>query len=233
MKKVSFLLVILMHLNSTPDYQKIFGNDYADALSYFKKNQSTITTYFKYHSIDQKLIIPVIFPERIRYSMIKDFLETAAVELIYIDLGTDYVDFSIGDFQIKPSFAEKVEQYLTKTSNLRHKYKLIVDYGNKQNSQQRKERVRRLKLLNYQLIYISAFYDIVNQKFNLGNKPDTEKIKFLASAYNHGFDSNASEIEKYVDDEYFPYGTKYKGKQYAYAEVAVDFYLNHYQSLFK
>ncbi len=232
MNKFLFILVTLLHLSSTPDYQKIFGNNYTDALNYFEKHKTTITTCFNYHSIKQELMIPVIFPERIRYSMVKDFLETATVELIYIDLGADYVDFSIGDFQIKPSFAEKVEQYLTLTSNLSKKYKLIVDYGNKQNSQQRKERVRRLKLLNYQLIYISAFYDIVNQEFNLENKSDTEKIKFLASAYNHGFDSNASEIEKYIDEEYFPYGTKHKGKQYAYSKVAVDFYFNHYHSLF-
>ncbi|NJO89076.1 MAG: hypothetical protein HC831_09045 [Chloroflexia bacterium] len=145
MKKISFLLVLLLNLNSTPDYQKIFGADYTDAISYFKKNKSTITSYFNYHSVNQELIIPVIFPERIRYSMVKDFIETTAVELIYIDFGADYVDFSIGDFQIKPSFAEKVEMYLAQTSNLGNKYNLLIDYGNKQGSQQRKETGQKAK----------------------------------------------------------------------------------------
>lgn len=232
MKKVSFLLVTLLYLNFTPDYQKIFGDDYSNALNYFKKNQSTITTYFNYHSIDQELIIPVIFPERIRYSMVKDFLETVAVELIYIDLGANYVDFSIGDFQIKPSFAEKVEKNISQSLRLSDKYKLLLQKGEKSNRAIRKERVRRLKLLDYQLIYISAFYDIVTQKFSLEQLSTPGKIKFLAAAYNHGFDCEKSEIEKSSYKKFFPYGTKHKGKQYSYSEVAVDFYLNHYRTIF-
>jgi len=233
MQKSILLILLLLQFNSNPDYQKVFGSDYSNALEYFKKNRSTITKHLKYHSVKKELIIPVIFPERIRYSMVRNFLETAAVEIIYIDLGSDYVDFSIGDFQIKPSFSEKVEKFIAQSNQLKRKYKLLTDFGKKKNSQKRKERVRRLKSLNYQLIYIAAFYDIVNLKFKLENKSDIEKIKFLAAAYNHGFENDKLSIEKHINEKYFPYGTKYRGKQYAYSAVAVDFYLNHYNSIFK
>ncbi len=233
MKKISFLLLLFLQYGTSSDYQTIFGSDYDHALNYFEKRKSIITSYFIYHSVNQELIVPVIFPERIRYSIVKDYLETTAVELVYIDFGADYVDFSIGDFQIKPSFAEKVENQIASSSQLAEKYELLIHFGKKKAKAIRKERVRRLKLLSYQLIYISAFYDIVNQKFNLKNKSTTENIKFVATAYNHGFDCEKSSIENCIDDKFFPYGTKYKGEQYSYAAVAVDFYLNHYKSIFK
>lgn len=233
MKKILFLLVLFLQYNASPDFQTIFGRDYTNALNYFEKRQWIITAHFNYLSVNQELLVPVIFPERIRYSMVKDFLETAAVELIYIDLGPDYVDFSIGDFQIKPSFAEEVEKQIASSSELAKKYELLIHFGKKKAAAIRKERVRRLKLLNYQLIYLAAFYDIVNQKFTLAYKTNTEQIKFLAAAYNHGFDCEKSTIESCIDDKYFPYGTKYKGEQYSYSAVAVDFHLNHYKSIFK
>lgn len=233
MRQLIIILTLLVSNSPEIDYQKVFGSDYDNALKYFEKNKSIITAHFNYYSANKELLISVIFPERIRYSMIRDFLETTMVEMIYIDLGTDYVDFSIGDFQIKPSFAEKVEKFIGQFHQLKHKYKLIIDFDKKTDRAKRKERVRRLKSLNYQLIYISAFYDIVNQKFKLKNKSNAEQIKFLAAAYNHGFDSEKWRIEKYVDSKYFPYGTKYKGKQYAYSAIAVDFYLNYYNSIFK
>jgi len=55
-----------------------------------------------------------------------------------------------------------------------------------------------------------------------------QKIKFIASAYNHGFDSCKSEIEDHINIKFFPYGKHYPGKQYAYTDVAVavDFFLH-------
>jgi hypothetical protein len=227
------LLLLFLQISSNPDYQKIFGNDYTDALKYFEKNKLVISAHFNKGLVDKELIAPIIFPERIRYSMVRDLIETAAVELIYIDFGSDYVDFSIGDFQIKPSFAEKVESFINQSDILSTKYRLLINYREEEKRKKRKERVRRLKLQNYQLIYIAAFYDIVKQRFDLSRKSKVDKIKFIATAYNHGFDEKKIEIEKRIDDCFFPYGTKYKGKQYAYTDVAVDFYLNHYREIFE
>ena len=132
--------------DNTPNYQKIFGSYYTNALHYFEKRQSVITTHFNYHAVNQELIVPVIFPERVHYSMVRDFLETTAAKLIYIDLGADYVDFSIDDLQIKPSFAEKVKKYIASSTQLSKKYKLLTDFDPKKARSIRKERARRLKL---------------------------------------------------------------------------------------
>ena len=48
----------------------------------------------------------IFFPELIRYSFIRDLLETTALEYLYIENGKNYADFSIGRMQMKPSFIE-------------------------------------------------------------------------------------------------------------------------------
>jgi hypothetical protein len=232
MMNLNLLFAIFSCLIADNNYQKIFGDDYTDGLNYFTKNKLTIENQFaKYHA-DQEVLIPVIFPERIRFSMMRDILETSAVEMVYIEYGSDFVDFSIGDFQLKPSFASKIENSLIESTETREKYMILLKYKSTNLQDIRKERVERLKSLEFQLIYISAFYDIVNRKFNLSEKTQIERIAFFATAYNYGFLSNKAEIEEHMDDKYFPYGSKYKGKQYAYSDVAVYFYLKHDPNIF-
>lgn len=233
MEKIICLFLLVIQIITGIDYQSIFGDDYQDALNYFGKNSNRIEMQLNRQQVDKELIVPIIFPERIRYSMIRDLIETTAVEFVYINYGPDYVDFSIGDFQIKPSFAEKVEVSLSKLPGLNTKYQSLINFRENGIQAKRKERVQRLKSFNYQLIYIAAFYDIINQQFNLSNKSKIEKIEFLASAYNYGFDKEMSVIESRIGVKYFPFGKQYRGEQYAYTSVAVDFYLNHYAGIFE
>ena len=95
-------------LKISSKYYKIFGNDYKNALNYFKKYKTFSRNILKENNVDAEIIIPILFPERIRYSIVRDFFETAFLEAIYTSQGSDYIDFSIGDFQMKPSFIEKL-----------------------------------------------------------------------------------------------------------------------------
>jgi hypothetical protein len=225
-------IIIFFQLILDNDFQKIFGTDYYDAIQYFRKNKLLIENQFQYYQVDKEIIVPVLFPERVRYSMVRDLLETIAVEQVYINYGEDYVDFSIGDFQLKPTFAAKVENYILNSVHLQKKYALLTKYEKTEHKEIRKERVKRLKQLKYQLIYISAFYDIVSAKFDLSDKTKTGKIAFYATAFNYGFLSPRPEIEAQLNEPYFPYGSKYRGKQYAYSEVSIFFYQKHYSAIF-
>jgi len=40
--------------------------------------------YSKQYNTDVEIIIPIVFPEAIRYSIIKDYLETKSLELTYV-----------------------------------------------------------------------------------------------------------------------------------------------------
>ncbi len=215
----------------TSKYAEIFSDDYKDALNYFRNNKTLQKKVLYKNNVKLEIIIPIVFPERIRYSIVQDYFETKFLETIYTDYGSEYIDFSIGDFQMKPSFIEKLEKQIEIYPDLSKKYSLLKITQN-QPTNQRKERVKRLKSTEYQLNYISLFYDIVNNKFDLSGMTKAGKIKFFASAYNFGFDKSKEEIIKHIDVKYFPYGTKYPGEQYAYTDVALDFYLNYYTSIF-
>lgn len=212
-------------------YRKIFGDDYKNALNYFRKNKTRLKRIFTKNNTEMEIIIPAVFPERIRYSIVKDYFETIFLEAVYTDLGSEYVDFSVGAFQMKPSFVEKLEFYIEKYPDLKTKYSHLI-LKRKKSEAERKERIRRLKSTEYQLNYISAFYDIINLRFNLSGIKKIEKIKFTASAYNCGFFKSKSEIKKYIDVKYFPYGANFPGKQHAYTDIAADFYINYFKKIF-
>lgn len=57
--------------------------------------------------------LAIVSPELIRWTAFKDFFETTALELLYVKKGKTYADFSIGHFQIKPSFVEQLEAYVS------------------------------------------------------------------------------------------------------------------------
>lgn len=44
-----------------------------------------------------------------RYNALKDDIESESLKVLYVQFGKTYADFSIGVFQMKPSFAEGVE----------------------------------------------------------------------------------------------------------------------------
>jgi len=241
-KEISlYALIILLFFSSfiIPDnekikskYKDIFKEDYSDALNYFKENYLLFHKIFKQNDVDEDILIPVVFPERIRYSVIRNYLETETMKILYKKYGSDAVDFSIGDLQMKPSFAENIENIILNNSVFKEKYAILIIKKENRESE-REERIRRLELLPYQIFYLSVFYEIVYQKFTIADYTKEDKIKFIASAYNHGFESSKKRIEEHIDVEFFPYGKKYPGKQYAYTDVSVDFYKNYYLEIAK
>lgn len=207
-------------------YAEIFGKDYHDALQYMQRKQPLIRWVWQPYGTDAAIMLPVVFPERIRYSIVHDFFETRFLETVYTRYGPKYADFSIGDFQMKPSFVVQLEQKLRQDSGLRHKYpRLAMPPDSSPDS--RKERVRRLKSTEYQLRYLALFYDIVRKTYPLRQWDTLEQIRILAAAYNTGFSLPIEKIRAACDFRYFPYGTNHRGKQYAYTDVATDFY-QHY-----
>ncbi len=241
MKYLTLLLVLLIS-KSTPysslqtvlegeNYAQIFGKDYRRAINFIKVNKKYFDYHFKSSKADKVLIVSTLFPERIRYSILSDYIETEANEILYTQFGSDYVDFSIGYFQMKPSFVENMEKYILK-NHFDENILPYFYYFDKKEIEIRKERIKRLKSFNWQLKYAEAFYLIVNHKYNTENMSIEERIEFFASAYNSGFNKTKEQIIKNIDNEYFPYGTSYPAKQYSYSKVASFFYTNSYKSIF-
>jgi len=175
---------------------------------------------------NQKAVLAVVAPELIRYELFSDFLETKALELAYIRGGSEVVDFSIGRFQMKPSFVEEVEYHIHHHPLLSATYRQIIDYPpNSTTTDIRQYRLERLKDFKWQVRYAHLFFRIVNDCFS-GVEPDQQNnlLAFIATAYNYGFSRPVEEIHDYMKIQAFPYGRKFETKQLSYGEWSQLFY---------
>lgn len=137
----------------------------------------------------------VIFPELIRYGLFQDKVETGAVKALYISKGAGGCDFSIGRFQMKPSFAEELEKRWMR-SGMARRYGLYFD--TKDNETARRIRISRLEKEEWQCIYLAVFlkmlyldygsldrYGEYRQK-GIETLSEKDQVRMAATAYNRG-----------------------------------------------
>ena len=211
--------------SQSENYQVLFGDDWKKAVTFEKENKTWIEPILAKNHISYPLAIAIIFPELVRYSALKDKMEIGLLKTLYVNLGNDYADFSIGIFQMKPSFAETIRDesstYLGRRSGITFKstsdYEDIKDY--------RKSIIRDLEDPEGQVIYLISFIQICEKKFNLGKLDEARLLKFLATAYNFGIDKKALEIVRMSEKKFF--STKLiTNDKYSYADVSL-FWFTH------
>ncbi len=210
------------------DYQRAFSSSYNDALDFLKENKVLIKKEISKYKAPLELLIPAVFPETVRYSGMKDHVETFTLNLLYVRFGPSYANFSIGRFQMKPSFIEELEQAVIKRKITR--FYFITRFESTDEKEIRQERVNRLGSLAWQLRYLSCFQAVVAQRFDMDGFSEEKKIRFLAAAYNRGFQNNQAEIERWMYIKAFPYGRAHRGTQYAYADIAWHFRQHHFSA---
>ena len=208
------------------NYPEIFGEDWKKAVAFEQDNRYWIEPLLTRNNISYPLAISVIFPELVRYSALRDKMEITLLKALYINLGDTYANFSIGQFQMKPSFAEMLCElapvYLPqKKEPLLRKKTDFYDINDF-----RKTIIKDLEDPHAQLNYLITFLKICDKKFKLRSAEETFKVKFLATAYNYSFNKTADEIEKNINRKFF--NTRlYKTENYCYADVSLYWY-SHY-----
>jgi hypothetical protein len=220
-----FIVFFRHGYSQSENYKVLFGDDWKKAETFEKENRSWIEPILAKNHIPYKLAIAIVFPELVRYSALKDKVEIGLLKTLYVNLGNEYADFSIGILQMKPSFAETIRDessaYLGRRSGITFKnssgYEDIKDY--------RKSIIRDLEDPESQVIYLISFIQICEKKFNLNRLDDVRLLMFLASAYNFGIDKKALEIVRMSDKKFF--STKLiTTEKYSYADVSL-FWFNH------
>jgi hypothetical protein len=210
------------------NYEKLFGDNWIKALNYENENRYWMEPILKKNHISYPLAIAVVFPELVRYSALRDKMEISVLKALYINLGEDYANFSIGHFQMKPSFAEFIRiessSFMRPRSGIKFKnpneYDDIKEY--------RKSIVMDMEDPKIQFNYLVVFFKICEKNFYINNKNESEKLKFFATAYNYGIDKSISQIDSMIDKKFF--NTKlFKSENYSYAEVSL-FRYNQYFS---
>jgi hypothetical protein len=106
--------------------------------------------------------------------------------------GERYADFSIGPFQMKPSFVERLEAQVLlwerTAPELHSKWRhLLPAPGDASAQDARRLRVDRLSDIDWQLAYAACFYDAVAERGLLLGADRGERLFILSTAYNAGF----------------------------------------------
>jgi len=217
------VLVLLSSFKKTNGirYDLIFSEDYANAKYFVSKHSSELKNASFIYKHGYFFSTAIVFPEIMRYSAIKDVIETTALELVYVNNGAEAADFSIGRFQMKPSFVESLEKEICTNDSLTEVYQEILLSINYTEKEKRQLRVERLKNTKWQLIYLHAFIAVCDERFKKSvYKNKNEKLILYATAYNSGFNQSAERLIKKSIKKCFPYGEKHEGTQYAYSDIS-------------
>jgi len=207
------------------DYRGIFGSDWEKAELYISENKSWIKQLCQKYDVSYPLAVAVVFPELVRYSALRDKMEITLLKALYINLGEDYANFSIGRFQMKPTFAESIRLKVPLLKvRLRNQFR-----GKITNEDIRKYRasiVKDLEQPESEFLYLIAFLKICGSAYNLKEMNEEEKVKFLATAYNYSFLKSFDEVDKMIDKKFF-YSTLVRGESYSYADISAFWYRNY------
>lgn len=190
----------------------------------------------------------VIWPEVLRYSVIRDFLESTLNYSTYVRRGTDGFDFSIGRFQIRPSFAERLERAWMK-SGLASRYNIWFDTQDSRYA--RRKRIRRLQEDEWQCRYLGVFLRLLYLTYGSLDKQQKkvqegletlsieDQVRLVSTAYNcgcqwpeaghgdlsrlwaHAYDRN---FHLELGSGKFKLGSEEPAPHYCYSDLCIEWY---------
>ncbi|MBE7176955.1 MAG: hypothetical protein INR69_11140 [Mucilaginibacter polytrichastri] len=205
------------------NYRQIFGREYASAERTLRTLQPALEKYGRNSPVDAQMIEAVVFPEVMRYNAFFDVLETGSLYALYTRFGENYSNFSIGRFQMKPSFAVSIEQLITQEAFRPMMREMgFTDGMSGDTFESRKARVSRLEDTEWQLRYFRVFAAAMERRVpkweKLGRK---ERVQWLAAAYNGGWTRSVAEIRRGMIRKQFHMSVWGKAPLYSYADVAL------------
>lgn len=227
----SLLLLILITLapasacygqkeSQTIDVGQALGDKYYDALEYLEKNVWIYDTLVK-ANIAPELAYAVVFPSLTRYSALKDIMETGGMKTLYVQSGRKYAKYTVGRFQMKPSFAELVERNVVRYKIWDYKFKLT------NNAKSRSERAKRLDSPQWQVQYLILYIKVMDKRFShLRWKTPEDKVRFYATAFNVGFTKNERTIKYLMSRRSILKRSKDMKSRVRHGDIAGWFYEN-------
>jgi len=206
------------------DYKSIFGKDWDKAQSFVTENENWLKPACEKNNISFSFAVAIVFPELIRYSALQDKIEISLLKTLYINLGEEYADFSVGPFQMKPSFGEEIHKKVlsVKERKIRNLFKTGTSF--KDVKEYRKSIVTDLEDPRSEFNYLIAFIKICEHSYMINWKDENEKVKFFSSAYNCGSDKGQDYIYAMTEKKFFSTGLV-KTKTYSYSDISVYWYI--------
>lgn len=214
---LSYLLVLSFYSANAQTYFQSYPKE-VEAVALFKvKHAKILDSIFHAHKINSSLALSIVAPEVGHYSVFQDKMEVSVVTLFYVEMGSEYNNFSIGYYQMKPKFAEKVERVAFELDL--KEFESLYTYRSTEPKAIREERVQRLQSVKYQTQYLAAFMIICGHKFSHWFELKQAPVHLLASAYNYGFWNSEERIANWQQVKNFP-----EKNSFAYADIAWEYF---------
>lgn len=224
-----FFGILLIPIFFRGQAKKSFSNKYPDkfqsGLTWLNENKKEIDSLISFFGLNAEEVLSIGMPECARYNAIQNALENSANNYLYVSLGSKYGNFSVGRFQLKPSFAEQLEHEIQMCKELNKYLPFIKSNQSGVSKESRSDRLKRLESDNLQLIYLCAFYSLMEISYrNSKWESKEDKVEFYALAFNRGFLNTNQEILKWKKICYFPTGKVDSLNNFPYGTVALEFY---------
>ncbi|MDD8016704.1 MAG: hypothetical protein PHX45_13570, partial [Acidobacteriota bacterium] len=162
----------------------------------------------------------------IRFRALEDEIAVRTLKVLYVQYGRKYADFSIGYFQMKPSFAEQVERDFDRLFSAEEKAGAggtLIKGGD--NAGARAERVRRLDDPAGQVRYLRLFMLVMDRMHgSAAFRNDHDRLRFYAAAYNSGYARSEEEIRRKMTLRNYHIQLIFPAKFYNYSDVAESYY---------
>ena len=216
----SWLILPNLSLGQAQEFQNNYKSECAFAKELFFKNKEKIDKAATSCGTNSAFLFSIVAPEVTQFSYLSNKLENYSLKVFYVQGGKDYANFSIGYFQMKPSFIEELEKEISNSKTLSKTLKFcLIDNPTERSA--RVTRLERLETFEWQLIYLTAFYQVLELKYkNLTFENSKEKLRFYATAYNSGFNKPIEQLKRLQTKNYFPH---FSEKKYNYADLACWF----------
>ena len=132
--------------------------------------------------VDPAVAESVVWPEMQLHKYWRDTIESTADAITY-SAGGGGINFSIGIFQMKPTFVEKLEK-AWHSSGFANFYKLPFDTSD--SAAARRSRISRMTTNEWQVIYLGMFIRLLYHSYCLEGLPMEDQVRLAANAYNRG-----------------------------------------------
>lgn len=202
-------------------YVERYPKECSKALDFYETNKIMFEEAGEELGLSGKFLFAIVAPEFTQFSHLSNFIESNSLKVFYVQGGRAYSDFSIGYFQMKPSFIERMEDSLRCNNGLMSLSPIFL-IEDSQSRQARVTRVKRLEKWEWQLRYLTLFCILLEDRFSSKNfSNEEEKLQFYASAYNSGFHRTEQEIERVGQIALFPH---FSTPKYRYTDIALWFF---------
>lgn len=215
--------IFLMPQVKAQSFQQTYPESFRQAVDYCETINTPLQKVASKYALKSEELIPIVFPECARYRIFQDQIETTALQVLYINFGEAYADFSIGHFQMKPSFIEQLEEFVSSHEEMQG-FGFIANYEGFEDPQEvRRKRLRRMVEEQWQLEYLCCVFkalELIHQEESFDTEND--RLLFFATAYNCGFLSNQQRVKSWMQRSYFPEGEENEWS-FSYHQVSHEY----------